>query len=523
MDAFDDWIARRMAREGTPGLSIVATDREKTLWAKGYGFADIAAQQRVTPETLFEFGSIGKSFTALLLLRMQERGLVDLTAPVADYLPWFAVKSTYEPITIEHLLSHTSGIISGTDFAAEGRYEAWALRDLEVSGPPGVNYAYSNIAYKILGYLIEDLLGVSYGEAVTTEILTPLGMRESVVPITNADRQRIAVAYRWQYNDRPGHTRYPLVTETWIETGTGDGGIAASANDMGIYARLLLNRGAGIVSDASFEAMIAPIARVDEPGWWDSYGYGLANWRKDGRAYYGHTGGMIGYTAQLFIEPDTGIAVVAMVNGPGMVMPFAQEAIDATRAMIEQREYCPSEITSRQSIENAAELEGIYWEDGTSLLLKAVGDGMTVEYDGKSGQAENRPGEMFFVDLPGFERFLLGVEREGGAIVALTHGPRCFVREGADLPVPQNVPAEWSAYTGQYRCYNPWTTPIQIVLRRGKLLAIESDGYETELFPLTGEHFQFGEAPTAERMSFDTIVDGKALRLIQSGQAMYRV
>ena len=87
MDAFDDWIARRMAREGTPGLSIVATDREKTLWAKGYGFADIAAQQRVTPETLFEFGSIGKSFTALLLLRMQERGLVDLKAPVANYLP----------------------------------------------------------------------------------------------------------------------------------------------------------------------------------------------------------------------------------------------------------------------------------------------------------------------------------------------------------------------------------------------------------------------------------------------------
>ena len=511
-----------MAREGTPGLSIVATDREKTLWAKGYGFADIAAQQRVTPDTLFEFGSIGKSFTALLLLRMQERGLVDLKAPVVDYLPWFAVKSTYEPITIEHLLSHTSGIISGTDFAAEGRYEAWALREMEVSGPPGANYAYSNIAYKILGYLIEDLLGVSYGEAVTSEILTPLGMHESAAPITNADRQRIAVAYRWQFNDRPGQLRYPLVPETWIETGTGDGSIASSANDMGIYARLLLNRGAGIISDASFDAMIAPVARVDEPGWWDSYGYGLANWRNEGRSYYGHTGGMIGYTAQLFIDAEAGIAVVAMVNGPGRVMPFAQEAIDATRAMIEQREHHPSAITSRQSIEKAAELEGTYRENGASLVLEAIGGGIAVEYEGNSGNLESRDGDIYFVDLPEFDRYLLGVERDGGDIVALTHGSHCFVRDGANLPASPSAPAEWNAFTGQYRCYNPWTTPIQIVLRRGKLFAIESEGDETELYPLSGEHFQFGEAPTAERMSFDAIVDGKALRLIHSGQAMYR-
>src|SRR3954453_8853414 len=121
MEALDDWISRRMAQQGTPGLSIVATDREKTLWGKGYGFADIAAQQRVTPETLFEFGSIGKSFTALLLLRMQDRDLVNIKAPLPDYLPCFAVKSSYEPITVEHLLSHASGIITGTDFAADCR------------------------------------------------------------------------------------------------------------------------------------------------------------------------------------------------------------------------------------------------------------------------------------------------------------------------------------------------------------------------------------------------------------------
>jgi hypothetical protein len=147
---------------------------------------------------------------------------------------------------------------------------------------------------------------------------------------------------------------------------------------------------------------------------------------------------------------------------------------------------------------------------------------MAVEFDRQTGRLESRFSGDLFVDLPGLDRYLLGVERDGEAIIALTNGPRCFVREGAKMPAAPDAPAEWSAFTGQYRCYNPWTTPIQIVLRRGKLFAIESEGYETELFPLAGASFQFGEAPTAERMSFDTIVDGKALRLIQSGQAMYR-
>ena len=117
----DAWMQRKLALDRTPGLSLMITDREQTLHTGAYGLADIGAGTPVNPRHLFEIGSIGKSFTALLLLRMREQGLIDLHAPVTDYLSWFAVKSDHAPITLHHLMTHTAGIISGTDMAADGR------------------------------------------------------------------------------------------------------------------------------------------------------------------------------------------------------------------------------------------------------------------------------------------------------------------------------------------------------------------------------------------------------------------
>lgn len=111
----DRFIERQIAADNTPGLALVLTDRERTLRVATYGFAGFAARMPVTPDTLFEIGSIGKSFTTLALMIEHEAGNLDLQAPVARYLPWFSVRSAFPPITVRHLLSHTAGIIAGTD------------------------------------------------------------------------------------------------------------------------------------------------------------------------------------------------------------------------------------------------------------------------------------------------------------------------------------------------------------------------------------------------------------------------
>ncbi|CAN5332190.1 hypothetical protein BH09CHL1_BH09CHL1_02620 [soil metagenome] len=256
----DTWIARRLAHDDIPGVTLALTTREKTIYIGGHGLADIASQTPVEPHHVFEIGSIGKSFTALLLLQMQDQGQIDIYKPVTDYLPWFSVQSTYEPITIHHLLTHTSGIIGGSDMAADGRFETWYLRETEVSGPPGESFHYSNVGYKTLGYLIENLLGKRYGDAVTEAVLKPLGMTESFSPITNFERPRIATPYRRQYDDRPNRFGDPLLPHTWLETGTADGGIACTPRDFAIYARALLNHDSVPVPAAHFAELRADYA-----------------------------------------------------------------------------------------------------------------------------------------------------------------------------------------------------------------------------------------------------------------------
>ncbi|MDQ3227330.1 MAG: beta-lactamase family protein, partial [Chloroflexota bacterium] len=122
----DLYLERIMTEQGMPGLALAITDREQLLATRNYGYADLGALTPVADDTLFQHGSIGKSFTAICLLQLAAEGAVDLHAPVTTYLPWFAVGSAHPPITIHHLLSHTGGIIEGTDFALDSWYEVWA-------------------------------------------------------------------------------------------------------------------------------------------------------------------------------------------------------------------------------------------------------------------------------------------------------------------------------------------------------------------------------------------------------------
>ena len=88
----------KMREANIPGMSIAITDREKLLGVSAFGFADIAARAPITPDSLFEIASMGKSFTAVVLLQLRDEGKLDLHAPVARYLPWFHIQSDRKSI-----------------------------------------------------------------------------------------------------------------------------------------------------------------------------------------------------------------------------------------------------------------------------------------------------------------------------------------------------------------------------------------------------------------------------------------
>jgi CubicO group peptidase (beta-lactamase class C family) len=523
-------IARQMAADNTPGLALALTDRERTVRVATYGFADLAAHAPVTPETLFEIGSIGKSFTSLALLREYEAGRLDLHAPAAHYLPWFAVRSAFSPITIHHLLSHTAGIIAGTDPTPGVEYQVWALRETEVATAPGTSFHYSNLGYKALGLVLEQLTGQAYGEAIRSRVLAPLGMTASEPIITNALRPRLAVGYTTLYDDRPPHSSHPLVPATWLETESGDGSIASTPGDMAIYLRMLLNRGCGeqdcLLSQAGFATMTQPVIAMpgeDEPA---SYGYGLFTGLIDGHAGLGHGGGMVGYSAAMLGDLEEGLGAVVLVNGPGSPWTIAHQALTLLRAARhgDTRAALP-EPPNPSRTPNAVAYVGIYRGEAGTLRIAAEDDRLFLEHDGERVALEPYfYDDTFLAPHSSYDRFMLSFGRQAdtGDVVELCHGGGWYVNDRYQGPPSFDTPPAWDTFQGHYRAHNPWATNFRVARRKGQLWLIfpaAPDGFEDEqpLIPLRDGSFRAGSDPTGpERVRFDTIVNGKALRVALS-------
>src|SRR5829696_4641331 len=235
----DEYVEQHMRDAGAPGMTLALADRNGAVRVSAYGFADTKAGTRVAPETLFEIGSISKSFAAVALLQMLDEGRVDLHRPVVEYLPWLKLEQKHGAVTAHHLLSHTSGL-PGAPLLPES-----VALGLETFFKPGEKWVYSNIGYLVLGLLIETLDRRPFADALAARVLKPLGMSNSSPLVSNTLRPRMAVGYAPQFEDRPFPLRGPLAEAAWIEVDTAAGGVASNAPDMVAYLRMLLNRGAG--------------------------------------------------------------------------------------------------------------------------------------------------------------------------------------------------------------------------------------------------------------------------------------
>jgi CubicO group peptidase (beta-lactamase class C family) len=185
LEKLDAYIEANMRQNRIPGMALAITQGERILYLQGYGSS--FSNQAVTPKTPFYIGSVSKSFTALAVLQLVEQGLIELDAPIQAYIPWFQVanESYSSAITARHLLNQTSGM-SRSDYnrdllPADATIEE-AVRNLKViqpSQPPGENLHYFNANYTILGYLVEEVSGLGYGEYLQERIFKPLDMERS--------------------------------------------------------------------------------------------------------------------------------------------------------------------------------------------------------------------------------------------------------------------------------------------------------------------------------------------------------
>ena len=307
-DALDDAIRRMMQSRQVPGLALVVVKDGKIVRAQGYGVANVELGVPVTPDTVFQSASTGKTFTAALFLLLEKDGKLELDDPISRYLD--NTPTAWAGITIRHLLTHTSGLGDPyTKIDLRKDYTDEELIALEASMPllsaPGERFAYSNAGYHLLGFIARRVGGKFFGEQLEERIFAPLGMKSAGV-ISEAD---IVPGRAAGYERIDGK----LQNQRWVAPSlnrTADGTIALSARDLARWSMAL--DGEAILDARAKEASWTP-ARLND-GSSGPYGLGWYVGSQNGHRVVQHGGAWQGFKAALQRYPDQRMTVAVLAN-----------------------------------------------------------------------------------------------------------------------------------------------------------------------------------------------------------------
>src|SRR3982074_460753 len=187
---FSAWIEGQIAYRGLPGIAVGVVSDQELIWSKGFGFADLKAKVPMTASTKFRMASNSKLFTAIAIMQLREEGKLGLDDRVVKFLPWFKAKAAGDddgPITIEQLLSHSSGLQrEAGDHWVSYKFPSTdelprLYADRQAAFAPSVRWKYSNLAYAVAGQVVEKVSGERWSVYVERNIFKPLGMDASSV------------------------------------------------------------------------------------------------------------------------------------------------------------------------------------------------------------------------------------------------------------------------------------------------------------------------------------------------------
>ena len=323
-------IEEALSRWPTAGLAVGVVRNGALAWFHGHGVADIASNTPVTEDTVFRIASITKTFTAIAVMQLWERGLVDLDAPANDYLRGFALvprKAGLPPATLRHLLTHTAGIPAvrtpsdllrpvmgwgmpvGHPTPSLAEYYRGGLR---VDTEPGSRWAYSNHGFATLGQIVEDVSGLPLDRYLRERIFGPLGMENSDLIRSDRVRSRLATGYTLRAGGLQAVADREIVT-------AGASSVYSTTGDMARYVSALLGGGAN-----EHGSVLRPetLARMFEPHYQPDPrlpGMGLAFFRNEvgGHPTVGHDGIWTGFCSDMLLAPEEGIGVLVFANTGG--------------------------------------------------------------------------------------------------------------------------------------------------------------------------------------------------------------
>lgn len=512
-----------MESKQLPAFAIGLVDRDRILWTESFGNIGTPEDPKVpNVRTVYRVGSVSKLFTDIAVMRLVERGQIDLDEPVGTYLgnSFQPRNPTSDPITLRELMSHRSGLIReppvGNYFddshpSLEATVES--LSGLPLTYPPKTRTKYSNAGVAVVGYVLEKTQQQPFADYLQHDLLDPLGMLDSAFQPSPEIDESLAGAWMWTYEGR----RFPAPT---FQLGMAPAGsLYTTIPDLCRFIQVLLNQGAKedfadfrLLQPSSLQEMWTPQFTDSETG----YGLGFNIGRLEGERRLGHGGAIYGFATQLAFLPDSGLGVVTVANMDGANTVTSRVADHALRLLLAQKrgENLPApRTTDPLSPDRFSELEGNYLSsDGEWTRIYPQQEQLMLERNGMRFPLRQEGSNVISDGRLGFGIRILpqqnGLELNGTS----------YERIGDPLPSPP--PERWQGLIGAYG----WDhDTLYILEKRGRLHALIEWFFEYPLEERSADVFAFPESGlyTGENLTFSRNAAGKATSVSLSGSVVF--
>ena len=370
----DELFAERN-NSAAPGLVAAVIQDGRIVYENAFGMADLERGVALTPRSVFEIGSVSKQFTAMCILLLEQDGKLSLDDDVRAYFP--ELPEYEHPITIRHLLHHTSGIrdietlvpLAGwhyTNYYSPARQLELITRQQELNFAPGTKFLYSNSGYLLLAYLVERVSGQTLRGFAEERIFRPLGMRHTVFWDTPG---QIIKDRAIPYSTGPEGS-YQMAM--WYLPFAGPSGLYTTVQDLALWDANFYDNKLGGGTEL-IEKMITPGTLND--GKSTDYAAGLFVSDYGGQAVIEHGGAWMGYRAQVSRFPERRLTVIFLSNASSIGVPVSSiadllpGAVPATPEPQSSESEAPSTIDL--PLDALAEYEGTYWSE-PDLLLRTI-------------------------------------------------------------------------------------------------------------------------------------------------------
>lgn len=466
-----------------PGAVILVRRQGELLLHRAYGMANVELGVAMRPGHVFRVGSISKTFTAVAIMQLAERGALHLEAPVRRYLP--ALPASWDAVTIDHLLRHASGIPNLEHMPAFAAFQLQArtLDDViawfskaPLDFAPGTQSRYSSSGYIVLGKLIETVSQQRYEDYLKRHIFQPLEMHHTAYGHETDLVKGMVSGYQ-------NHTRKAGFISMSVPHGAG--ALISNADDLARFTLAL--HGGRLLSAASYARMVMPHA--GSAGETIRFGYGLVLRNVDGQQLIGHSGAIEGFSADVEYDPAAKSVAVVLQN--------TQEDADSASRMataLMARAFGKPVVQPRAVALSPAQMQalaGVYPTAATSRVIRYQNGVLTEQFNAGAPVALSMTSatEAF---IPGSRRRLRFTLRQGRAVSVQAYtggqpdGDLAWRADEATPPYPVSV-GEFAELAGEYRLME--NMDLTISQRDGRFFMQARGQPPLEIFAQTATRF----------------------------------